>query len=247
EEAAPRLAGRRVREVRIGAKMLAVALDNGRFGVASALRGERGESPAAVPDVGALVGRPATELAAGLLSGEILDRALGVAVLSAVAEPDPALVLEDADGAAVVATRPTDTVGLVGFMRTLAARLEPQVARLMVFDRSERENVYPEEWQPELLPQCDLVFITATAILNGTLERLLTYCTGAREVVVVGPTTPLYPAAFAGTGVTVLAGAAWPPEHREAVMAAIARGASFHDISSLARRWALRVGTRPHG
>lgn len=239
--AAPRLKGRRVREVRIGAELLAVVLDDGRMGVAYSFPGERAE---ALPDVKALVGMPALELAAGLLTEGLLERAMGLAACSAVAEPDSAHWLKDVDAAEAVATRPTDTVGLVGFIRPVAARLQGHVARLIIFDRSEREGVYPEEEQPALLPECDLVFITGSSLTNGTLERLLGWCTRAREVAVLGPTTPLYPEIFAGTRVTVLAGATWPKETQQAALEAISQGACYRDISSLSHRWVLRVESK---
>lgn len=240
EEALPRLAHRRVAEVRIGRALLAVVFDDGRYGVAYTLPGELAGTPA--PEPAALVGMQAAELAKKLVEPEsTLERALGLAVCNAVAEPDPSLVLTDPDAGLTAPIRPADTVGLVGYIRSVAKRAEAESARLIVFDRSEQEGVYPEELQAELLPECDVVFITGSALTNGTLERLLSWCTRARDVVLIGPSTPLYPRAFVGTAVTVLAGATWPVANRERILAEIGRGACFHEIGSLTERLALRV------
>lgn len=244
EAAAPRLARRTVTDVRMGRALVGVVLDNGQYGTAYSLPGEQEAQTAPPINLGALVGRPATHLLKGLLEpSSTLERAIGVAAVNAVAEldPAPALMREDANAAATVPIRPTDTVGFVGRIRSVLQRAEGRARRIIVFDRSLTEGVYPEERQPELLPQCDLVFITGSALTNGTLENLLRWCLWAREVVLIGPSTPLYPAVFAGSGVTVLAGAIWPPENRLAVMEQISQEAGFHTMGSLAQRWAVRV------
>jgi len=243
DAAAPHLESKRVREVRMGCALVGVVLDSGEFGAAYALPGERAEAEPAFPDPERYVGRDARTLAAGLRSGNLVERALGMAACNAVAVPDPARCLEDPDAVATVAVGPNDTVGLIGFIRSVYRRVEGVAARIVVFDRSldGEPGIYPEERQPELLPQCDLVFVTGSAVTNGTLERLLPWCARAREVVVIGPSTPLYPEAFAGTGVTVLAGATWPPEHQREALAMIGQGHGFHSMGYLTHRWAMRV------
>ena len=66
-------------------------------------------------------------------------------------------------------------MGLIGFIRSIHRRIEGRVARILIFDRSlEGEpGISPEEQQPELLPLCDVVFVTGSAVTNGTLETLL--------------------------------------------------------------------------
>ncbi|MEW8979689.1 MAG: DUF364 domain-containing protein [Symbiobacterium sp.] len=237
EAAEPRLAERRVRAVQVGPKIVGVVLDDGRFGAGYHLPGERRDGEPSVSEVAghvaALAGRPALEVARRCLPGaNTFDRALGVALCNAVAEPDPARCLVDPDAAAAVPARASDTVGFVGYVGSVVRRVQAEAARTIIFDRSEedQEDVYPESCQPELLPLCDLVFITGSALINCTLERLLTYCTRAREVVLIGPSTPLYPEAFAGTGVTVLAGFRWQIADPDAALAQIAAGAHFKHL-----------------
>jgi len=56
------------------------------------------------------------------------------------------------------------------------------------------------------LGDCDVALITATTIINHTLGGILEATGEAREVVILGPSTPYIPAAFLGTPVTLLAG-----------------------------------------
>ena len=87
--------------------------------------------------------------------------------------------------------RPADTVGLIGSTRSIHRRIEGRVNRIIVFDRSldGEPGISPEEQQPELLPLCDVVFVTGSAVTNGTLEAVLPWCRRARDIVVIGPST----------------------------------------------------------
>lgn len=243
EAAVPRLADKRVQEVRIGNQLVGVLLDSGELGAAYALPGERRIVEPVFPDPAPFIGMPAADLAARLLEPDLVSRALGLAVCNAVAQSDPSRCLEDPDVATTVPVRPTDTVGLIGLIHSMHRRLAGWAAHLIVFDRSlEGEpGIRPVEQQPELLPLCDVVFVTGSAVTNGTLEAVLPWCTKAREVVVIGPSTPLYPEVFADTGVTVIAGATWLPQHHARALEGIAAGLGFHDMADLSRRWALRV------
>jgi uncharacterized protein (DUF4213/DUF364 family) len=58
---------------------------------------------------------------------------------------------------------------------------------------------------PTILPQADLVAITGTTLLNGTLAELLNACRQDAVVVLIGPTTPYAPSLFS-CGIDILAG-----------------------------------------
>lgn len=58
----------------------------------------------------------------------------------------------------------------------------------------------------EGLRNCAIALITSTAIINNTLDELLDAASDCREVVVLGPSTPLFPDAFIGMPVTLLSG-----------------------------------------
>lgn len=58
---------------------------------------------------------------------------------------------------------------------------------------------------PHILPQADLVAITGTTLLNGTLAELLNSCREDATVVLIGPTTPYAPSLFT-CGIDILAG-----------------------------------------
>jgi uncharacterized protein (DUF4213/DUF364 family) len=145
------------------------------------------------------------------------------------------------DAADVFAVRPGDTVGMIGNIGPVAKQLKPKAKRMIVFDRGKPEGVYPEERQEELLPQCDLIVITSSTLLNGTFSRVISYCRQAREVVLTGATTPLYPEAFHGTGVTVLAGSRWFPQYKKEIFTRISQGACLRQIMQYGEKLAVRL------
>jgi len=56
------------------------------------------------------------------------------------------------------------------------------------------------------LPQCQVVVMSATTLLNHTIDGLLDCCKAAREIALLGPSTPFLPEPFRKRGVTILSG-----------------------------------------
>jgi uncharacterized protein (DUF4213/DUF364 family) len=50
------------------------------------------------------------------------------------------------------------------------------------------------------------VIISATTLINETFDEIVAHTMSAREVILLGPSTPLLPEAFEGTPLTYLAG-----------------------------------------
>jgi uncharacterized protein (DUF4213/DUF364 family) len=105
---------------------------------------------------------------------------------------------------------PDDHVGMVGCFHPLVGRVRRRAGRLTIFERGPRlsDGLLPEDQATAILPECSVALITATAIINGTIDGLLAAARGCREVVLLGPSTPLVPEVFNGPSgrVTLLAG-----------------------------------------
>jgi uncharacterized protein (DUF4213/DUF364 family) len=106
--------------------------------------------------------------------------------------------------------RPEDHVAMVGCFHPLVEPIRRRVSQLSIFERPARlsNGLLPEDRAADILPQCSVVLITATALINGTIDALLASAAGCREVVLLGPSTPLVPEVFthAPRRVTLLAG-----------------------------------------
>ncbi len=244
--ARPRLAGKRITEVRVGLNFLGVELDDGALGIAYVLREDVGSGCTALPHAGRLAGMAAEEIAAWAPEKRnVVAVAMGLAVMNAAAEfgasgRDNG---QNEDAALAVATVPGDTVGVVGHIGPLIAGLKGKVRRLLVFERGKgvAGDVYPETAEPQLLPECQVVFASSTSLINGTLDNLLGYCANARDVVMVGASTPMYPAAFRGTGVTVLSGTKWLPANRDAIFTGISQCAGMMQLIGYGQKVSARV------
>ena len=99
--------------------------------------------------------------------------------------------------------RPGERVAMVGLFRPIVPRIEATGVRLSVIERDT-----PEEQRRQALGACDVAIVTATTLLNGTLEEVLNELGKPRHVALIGPSTPLCEEIFRGTPVTHLGGSA---------------------------------------
>ncbi len=90
-----------------------------------------------------------------------------------------------------------------------------------------------------ILPQADLVAITGTTLLNGTLAGLLNLCRPDAFVVMLGPTTP-YAASLFACGIDVLAGSAVTDV--DTALAGIRSGKCFKHLGGVRQTAWLRPG-----
>jgi len=198
-----------VADIRIGLRYTVVFLDSGSGGLAYTFQGGSGAACGCnlMGEAGHLAGKPVSELIPLLAEKSLLRASVGLAAVNAVLNApdgprDSGNVIE------ALKISPDDTFGMVGEFRPILAAVKKMTDRFYVFEQNlfKGPDLYPEEAIPDYLPKCDVVVVTATSIINHTIDGVLSHCTGARQVAIVGPSTPLYAGAFKGTPVTLLAG-----------------------------------------
>ncbi|MGI6642898.1 MAG: Rossmann-like domain-containing protein [Bacillota bacterium] len=246
--AQPCLAGRKIRDAVIGISLLAIELDNGHIGVSYILREDLDPGCSNFPYASSMIGCDAAEIAQWAITGcESLQRAIGVAALNAASR---SLALEDCettDRPFGVQFKKTDNVGMIGHIPPVVRMLAPRVKAVYVFDKAklqspvERNDVLPMEEQPCVLPQCDVVIMSGTTVINGSIDSLLEICRGAREIIMIGPSTPMFPEAFVDTGVTVLAGSWWKSENKDLIFKAISLAGGTPFLGHSAIKKTVRV------
>ena len=242
--ALPKLRGRTVGNLSLGLSLIAVQLDDGYIGTSMALAEEIVNCYVIFPLVKDVIGADAAQIARWAVEREdAVCRAVGIAVLNAAANYQHLPDKEISEAGEAVRIMKTDTVGMVGNMPSLYKTIKKNAARHYVFDRGIPDDyIIPDERQPELLPTCDIVLITGSSFANASFDTLISYCVKAREVWVVGPTTPLYPLAFAGSPVTHLSGSLWKSAAAAEIFRGVALGAAMRDISELANRITVKIG-----
>ena len=203
----PSCAGHVIREVRIGLGYTAVQLDDGRTGVAYTLGKELFRGCTAFAGKRPIAGSPAEEVLRYLDSDGLVESALGLATANAIANTAPSQG-STGDVLKSVELFPTDAVAMVGFFAPLVAELQDRVAELEIFE--EQTGLLPHlrgsSEAVSAIPTYDVALITSTTIINDTVDELLEAARDCREIVLVGPSTPLIAEAFEGTPTTWLSG-----------------------------------------
>ncbi|MFZ5909899.1 MAG: Rossmann-like domain-containing protein [Chloroflexota bacterium] len=198
-------------------------------GMAAAIRADHPHGAPDVRDAGRLLSRSARELAELAFSASPLEASIGVAALNSLLEVDESQAVE-VNAAEVLAERGKDrNVALIGSFPFIP-QLRQSAGQLWVIEQRPSEGEYPAEAAPDLLPRADLVAITSSALVNGTLDGLLALCPPQSTVMLLGPSTPLSPVLF-DYGVDILSGARVVDE--AAVLRTVGQGASFRQVEGV--------------
>jgi uncharacterized protein len=221
-----------VRRVLVGAHWTVVC---SRYaGMAATLMADKPHSHSRVRDVGRLEERSAQELAAWSRSDDLLEASIGVAAINSLLDVDESRA-QEINAADVLAQRGKGRkVALIGRF-PFVEKLRPAVGELWVIEQHPIVGEYPAEAAADRLPRADVVAITGSALINGTLDNLLALCRPSSIVMVLGPSTPLSPVLF-DHGATILSGTRVADE--PAVLRTVGQGATFSQVEG-ARRLTL--------
>jgi len=197
-----------IEEVRIGLGYVGVRLDDQRMGLAALLLHELPAGCSVFPDAGRLAGSRARSLLRNLIEGQNqLTKALGLAAANAVLHA--ASGEDEKDSLSIMKLVSEDHVAMVGLFTPMVPKIEATGAKLTVIERNPaRLAVLDKKESGRILKECTVAIITATALLNDTLEEVLNGLGNPRHVAILGPSTPLCPEIFQGTPVNHLGGAA---------------------------------------
>ncbi len=223
-----------VQQVLIGAFWTAVVVETDagpRCGLASALR------PAAhddfpVRDAGRLTERSAHELAALLRSDSLLEASVGLAAVNALLPVDTTRCTEANAQDLVLERGAGRRVAVVGHF-PFTPQLRQTAAHCDVLELRPRPGDLPADEAARVLPPADVVALTAASLINHTIDDLLALCRPDAYVVLMGPSTPLWPGLFERgvhrtLRVDVLAGSL--VTDIETVLRAVGQGATFRQL-----------------
>lgn len=190
-------AGVAIRQVWIGPYWTAVATGRGT-GLATTLLDagpSHGEHAQRMAGAGSLAGLDAAELARGVLSDFPLARSVGLAALNALL-PEPAGTITARNAGELAAEKGAGkTIGVVGWFPFIPA-LRKAAAGVEVFEKDPATGFAMTAERAERLARCDVVCITASALLNRTLDGLLQAARPDAWKMLVGPSAPLCRAAL---------------------------------------------------
>lgn len=197
-----------VADVRIGLNYTAVQLENGATGLGYTFRDALSGGCAALDDLPKLAGSRAAELLTLFDSQHLIARALALATANALFNDPQAEGYLEGPALEQIDFSPNDQVAMIGHFSPLVKALRPRIKTLLIFEQQARphEQIHAITEAKKLLPSCQVALITATAIINNSIDALLALTQHCREVVILGSSTPLCAAAFQDTPVSLLSG-----------------------------------------
>lgn len=146
-------------------------------------------------------GRHPVELARYCAGDNEADCSLGLAAISAITRH----VFRKAgftpgdtpDSMGILDVDPADHVGMVGYFPSLVKRLRNNGTRLTVIEKKTQFHKKQENFlvsaDPSALDGCNKVMITASTLLNNSIDEVLEYSRGAQRRVMIGPTAGFFP------------------------------------------------------
>ena len=197
-----------IAEVRIGLGYTTVRLDDGNTGLSWTAKNTTGGCTHEAK-AGTLGGRPAVELLMMLAhKNNPLARSIGLATANALIAALPRQQSSQEDVLSIVRITPADHVAMVGYFGPLVPVLKQTCCTLDIIElEPDRPGALSPEEGRASLANCSVAIITATSIVTGTCDELLSDLGTPRAVIVLGPSSPLCPQVFVGTPVTHIAGA----------------------------------------
>ncbi len=133
------------------------------------------------------------EFLKGLESFNIVERCLGFATLNAISQYHMRK-FENVDVFEEMVAEGVKRVAVVGNIKPLVAKLKKNFD-VVVFERNPklRCQALSDCFEYELLPKFDAVFVSGTALVNGTLRLIIDRAKNAKFKVLIGPTAQIHP------------------------------------------------------
>ncbi|MGC9323606.1 MAG: Rossmann-like domain-containing protein [Desulfomonilia bacterium] len=198
---------RTVQRAVLGLGFIAIELDSHAVGLSAniAVSSIKGCSvfKRAMPIAGSAVG----DLMALGREDDLISRSIALAAINALAAERS--IGKTGDVFDVVRVSPGETVAMVGLIEPVVRMLEDRACVVEAFDRRDMDAhcIQPTERMPEAFKHADIIIISGTTLINNSLQDLLELPNRAREIIIMGPSTPMVPEIFSTTPITFLAGA----------------------------------------
>jgi uncharacterized protein (DUF4213/DUF364 family) len=243
----------------IGVFFTGVKLSTGHAGVAFTPIDEGQEAvccpttAAPMPQAGKLEGSPVSEFIKYALDPNVLKSAIGVATINAVsqwiiesADKREYEVIKEKDGFDLLEIQPHETVSLIGAFGPYIRRLKMMGNPFLIVERNP-QTLRPDEMkyfksEPEMVSAAEaskVVIMTGTAIVNQTIDNLLSLIRDDQRTAIIGPTASMVPDAFFERGVDIMAGVRILDPH-EMIKILKQGGSAYHLLKECCEKIAFR-------
>ena len=182
-----------------------------------------------VAKAGLLLDENAEDLALLANSSSVNEAAIGMATINSLIEVNEGDCVELNAGDLLIQKGQGKRVAIIGHFPFIP-KLRKAAMELWVIEKNPQEGDVPESEAENLIPQADVVGITGTAFMNGTIERLLNLCSPRAFTVILGGTAPLTPVLF-DYGISAISGT--KVVDSEMVLRCVSQGATFRQIKGI--------------
>jgi uncharacterized protein (DUF4213/DUF364 family) len=168
--------------------------------------------------------QPAPLLLKRIKSRDPLEKSMAMALVNALNHGDALTLAEDPDNEVLFEQFRMEKgrhVSMVGYFGPTIKSLEKKGAIVEIMDKSRGTGEHGR-FMERLSDWTEVLILTSTSLLNGTVEDILALVGPEVKTVVLGPSTPMIREAFVGLPVNMLAGIA-PMQGRD-VFKAVCHG-----------------------
>jgi len=210
-------------------------------GISSTILSTKPHGEEVIRDAGLLHLKTAKELANYAVSENPLEASIGLAAINSIIETNPNLLIPL--DASMLATKLSmgKNVAIVGHFPFIP-KVKEAASHCWVLEQNPISGEYPTENAKEIISQSDLIAISASTLINHTLEDLLEFSRKDAIVMLIGPSTPLSPLLFE-FNIDVLSGIVVEDETK--VIKAISQGAIFRQMQGVKRMVMIKPKFKP--
>ena len=196
----------RIHRVALGLGYIAVQLENGHVGLSANIVHTRTTNCTVFKKAGTLRGSSVGDVLALGMKTELLPRAICLATINALKNTEGCG--QDADVFDQISIQSGDRVAMIGLIEPIVKMLTDKGCEVSVYEHRSVDHplVKDAETQETTCAQADIVIVTATSIINNTFENIIKNLGTSREVILMGPSTPMVRERFLPTPITYLAG-----------------------------------------
>ncbi len=191
-----------ITDIRIGLGYTLIELNKSMCGISySFIKEINTQTCTAVEYAGDMIGKRADYLIEKIFSYNLLDAALAIAAANAILN-------RESDSIDFDIIEPIDkdkSVVMIGYFGPLIKTIRDRAKKFVVCDRSWKADGLPDYASFFELQKCDIALISATTLINKTIDNLLDVTT-AETVAILGPSCLMDKEIFANTNATHLCG-----------------------------------------
>ncbi len=190
-----------VTDVRMGLGYTAVELEHKLLGLSySFIKEITPASCSVLKEAGSLIGEKASVLLNGIFSYNLTAASLAIAAANAILNRHT----QNTDILNLI--EKNDKVVMIGYFGPLIPIIKQNTDNLIICERDAKKNVMPDYAAYFELPDADVVLISATTLINKTIDGLLSRIKKSRINAIIGPSCTMEKAVFKNTCITHLCG-----------------------------------------